>query len=52
MEPRPAITIGVLAHAEPQRLHGTLASLRAHAPGATVLLLLDGPDDPTSKALA
>ena len=52
MERRPAITIGVHVHAEPLRLYATLASVRAHAPGARVLLLPDGPDEPMRAALA
>ena len=48
----PAMAVGVHVHAEPRRLQATLDSLRAHAPGAAVVLLPDGPDEPTRAALA
>src|SRR5262245_60630987 len=47
------IGIGVHVHAEPERLHATLAGLRAHTGRAAELLLLpDGPDEATVAALA
>jgi O-antigen biosynthesis protein len=49
---RTATMIGIWVHAEPQRLHATLASVRAHAPEVAVVLLADGPDEPTQAALA
>lgn len=49
---RTATTIGIWVHAEPRRLHATLASVRAHAPGVAVVLLPDGPEAPIQAALA
>jgi O-antigen biosynthesis protein len=49
---RTTTTIGIWVHAEPQRLHATLASARVHAPEVDVVLLPDGPDEPTEAALA
>ena len=46
------IRIGIHVHAEPQRLHETLASLRQNARPAELLILSDGPDLPTREALA
>lgn len=47
------ICVGVYVHTEPERLHATLASLRANTHGAYELLLLpDGPDEATRVALA
>lgn len=46
------VCIGIHVHAEPERLHATLASLRANTTQAVELLLLpDGPDDPTKSVL-
>src|SRR4051812_32933052 len=52
VERRVAVAIGVHVHAEPRRLQATLDSLRAHAPGAAVVLLPDRPDEATRAALA
>jgi glycosyltransferase involved in cell wall biosynthesis len=47
------VCIGVNVHAEPERLHATLASLRANTrAGVELLLLPDGPDAETSYALS
>jgi glycosyltransferase involved in cell wall biosynthesis len=46
-----SIAIGIHVYAEPERLEATLASLRAHAGAASVLLLPDGPDEVTRAAL-
>jgi glycosyltransferase involved in cell wall biosynthesis len=46
-----SICIGIHVYAEPERLEATLASLRAHAGAASVLLLPDGPDQATRAAL-
>ena len=47
------VHIGIHVHAEPDRLQDTLESLRAHtAPAAELILLPDGPDEPTAAALA
>lgn len=47
------VCIGVNVHSEPERLHATLASLRANTPaGVELLLLLDGPDAETDAALS
>jgi glycosyltransferase involved in cell wall biosynthesis len=47
------VCIGVHVHAEPERLLATLGSLRANTTTAFSLLLLpDGPDEATRKALA
>lgn len=47
------VCVGVNVHAEPERLHATLASLRANTPaGVELLLLPDGPDAETSNALS
>ncbi len=46
------ICIGIHVHAEPDRLRATLASVQANTPrGFEVLLLPDGADEPTRKAL-
>lgn len=47
------VCVGVNVHAEPERLHATLASLRANTPtGVELLLLPDGPDAETAYALS
>lgn len=47
------VCIGVNVHAEPERLHATLASLRANTPpGVELLLLPDGPDAKTDAVLS
>jgi glycosyltransferase involved in cell wall biosynthesis len=46
-----SVCIGIHVHAEPERLERTLASVRAHAATASVLLLPDGPDEVTRVAL-
>jgi glycosyltransferase involved in cell wall biosynthesis/GT2 family glycosyltransferase len=46
-----SILIGVHVHAEPERLKATLDSLRIHSDSARLILLPDGPDQPTSFAL-
>ncbi|WP_433727407.1 glycosyltransferase [Actinoplanes sp. CA-051413] len=47
------LTVGVHVHAEPARLLATLAALDAALPaGAAVMLLPDGPDAETARALA
>ena len=47
-----ALCMGIHVHAEPARLNGTLASLRANTSQPTELLLLpDGPDPSTRQAL-
>jgi glycosyltransferase involved in cell wall biosynthesis len=49
----PRVCIGIHVHSQPERLHQTLAHLRAHGPvEAEMLLLGDGPDEPTRQALA
>ena len=49
----PRVCIGVHVHAEPARLQATLDALAANTmPGVEVLLLPDGPDVPTQRALA
>ncbi len=46
------LAIGIHVHAEPVRLHATLASVRANSSGAYELLLLpDGPDQAMQLAL-
>jgi hypothetical protein len=46
------VCIGIPVHAEPERLHATLASLQANTSQPVELLLLpDGPDEMTSTAL-
>lgn len=48
-----SIGIGIWVHAEPERLHASLASLRAHTSYSYECLLLpDGPDEATQAALA
>ena len=50
---RERVCIGVAVHAEPTRLRETLAFLRRHTdPAHRVVLLPDGPDEPTTTALA
>ena len=47
------VCVGVNVHAEPERLHATLASLRANTPaGVELLLLPDGPDAETASVLS
>lgn len=47
------VCVGVNVHAEPERLHATLASLRANTrAGVGLLLLPDGPDAETAYALS
>jgi glycosyltransferase involved in cell wall biosynthesis len=47
------VLIGIHVYEDPERLKGTLASIRQHTPAdAQVLLLPDGPDATTSAALA
>jgi glycosyltransferase involved in cell wall biosynthesis len=46
-----SLCIGIHFHAEPQKLRATLASIRDHSSAASVMLLPDGPDEPTSAAL-
>ena len=47
------VCVGVHVHAEPQRLLSTLDSLRVNtAPGYSLLILYDGPDDATRHLLA
>jgi O-antigen biosynthesis protein len=47
------VCVGISVHAEPSRLHATLASLRADTHGGVELLLLpDGPDEETAAALS
>jgi len=47
------VSIGIYTHAEPARLHATLASLRANtARNFQVLLLGDGADEATREALS
>src|SRR5262245_31064078 len=47
------VCIGIHVHAEPERLHATLVSLRSHTTFPYDLLLLpDGPDTATQVALA
>lgn len=47
------VCVGVNVHAEPERLHATLASLRVNTPaGVELLLLPDGPDAETAAALS
>jgi len=47
------VCVGVNVHAEPERLHATLASLRANTrAGVELLLLPDGPDAETRYALS
>src|SRR5882724_142919 len=47
-----SICIGIYLHTEPKRLEATLASLRLNTPLSFELLLLpDGPDGPTRRAL-
>jgi glycosyltransferase involved in cell wall biosynthesis len=49
----PSACIGVHIHAQPDRLHATLAALCEHTPAwARLLLLPDGPDTATAAALA
>ena len=43
--------VGVHVHAQPQRLHATLAALRERSPAAQLVLLPDGPDEETARAL-
>jgi hypothetical protein len=45
LERQSVTTIGIYVHAEAQRLHATLASVRVHPPGVAVLVLPDGPDE-------
>jgi len=48
----PTVAIGVHVHAEPDQLHATVDSVRAHtAPPFTLILLPDGADRETSLAL-
>ncbi len=47
-----SILVGVPVHAQPTRLYATLATLRQHAPDADVVLLPDGPDAETARAIA
>jgi glycosyltransferase involved in cell wall biosynthesis len=49
---RTGVAIGIPVHADPERLRATLTSLRAHAAGAAVVLLPDGPDAEMRAALA
>ena len=47
------VCIGIHVHAEPERLQATLATLQAHTtPTVELLLLPDGPDEPTQAVLA
>jgi O-antigen biosynthesis protein len=47
------VCIGIHVHAEAERLHATLSSVRANTAGAVELLVLpDGPDEATRDALA
>src|SRR5262245_24020051 len=47
------ITIGIHVHAEPERLDATLIRIQRYTGGPyDVLLLADGPDEPTADALA
>ena len=47
------VCVGVNVHAEPERLHATLASLRANTrAGVELLLLPDGPDAEPRYALS
>jgi glycosyltransferase involved in cell wall biosynthesis/GT2 family glycosyltransferase len=46
-----SVCIGIHVHAEPDRLRGTLDSLRAHSNSAQLVLLPDGADRPTYAAL-
>lgn len=50
---RSGVCVGVAVHAEPARLAATIGFLRAHTdPDVEVVLLPDGPDEPTAAALA
>jgi len=47
------VCIGIHLYAEPERLQATLANLQANTGGAyELLLLLDGPDEPTKAQVA
>jgi O-antigen biosynthesis protein len=49
---RSGVCVGVAVHAEPARLAATIRFLRAHTdPGVRLVLLPDGPDEPTAAAL-
>ena len=49
----PSLAIGIHVYEDPDRLLATIASIRQHTPAvADVLLLPDGPDEPTRAALA
>lgn len=49
---RAGVCVGVAGHAEPARLAATVSFLRAHTdPGVRLVLLPDGPDEPTATAL-
>lgn len=45
------VLIGITVHSQPQRLRATLASLASDSTSARVLLLPDGPDEETRRAL-
>lgn len=49
---RSGVCVGVAVHAEPARLAATVSFLRAHtSPDVQLVLLPDGPDEPTEVAL-
>jgi glycosyltransferase involved in cell wall biosynthesis len=49
---RSGVCVGVAVHAEPARLAATVRFLRAYTgPGVRLVLLPDGPDEPTAAAL-